>query len=758
MQKKMENIILEKELLFKYNKKSRFSTFFFGIMKLGDNMYVDVLVELKAKQINQTFTYRVPNEFVNHVQVGKRVKVPFGKNNLEGFIMNVHNEYDDKYKLKDILSIVDDEPVLNYELLELGKYMSKKTMSNLISCYQTMLPTALKAKYNDNTKEIYISFIKLCNLDYEGKNERQRKIIEILKNGDARKSEILKISTSSYNTLKREHVIEEYLVEAYRIKIDDEGVFPEVGLTLEQKNVISDIENNFNKFYPVLLHGVTGSGKTEVYMQLINKIIKTDKTALVLVPEISLTPMIVDRFKSRFGKNIAILHSGLSNGEKYDEWRKIRRGEVKIVIGARSAAFAPLENIGIIIIDEEHSDSYKQDNNPKYYTHDILINRARFHKCPIIFASATPLIESYTRAKVGIYNLLEMKHRVNDSMPEVILVPMQDEIKKGNRILSSKLKELLIKTIEAGNQAIILLNRRGYSTVVTCGDCGYKEICPNCDIPLTYHKKLNILKCHYCDYHTIRKMRCPSCGSDEFNEYGLGTEKLEEELNNLSPKAKVIRMDQDTTTHKGSHSNIIEAFKNGKYNILVGTQMISKGLDFENVTLVGVVNGDQTLNIPDFRSSERTFSLLSQVAGRAGRSDKKGIVVIQGFNLDHYSIKYASMHDYKSFYDHEIEIRRKLNYPPFCNLSFLKIVGLKEEKCLKEANKIASYLSKKCPSAIILGPTASLIAKINNKYQFQIIIKYKNKEEIYSHLSFIIEKYKQINDINIDIDNQPLKM
>lgn len=721
-------------------------------------MYIDVLVEIKAKQINQTFTYKVPDDLASDVKIGKRVKVPFGHVKLEGFIMAVHNKYEGKTKLKDIIEVVDEDDVLNEELLELGKYMSKKTMSNLISCYQTMLPTALKAKYNDHTKEKYTTYIKLCNKDYLGKNENQINIIKLLKNGDKKKSDIVKISRSSFNTLLKDEIISEYEVEQYRINIEDEGVFPDVKLTKEQQVVINNIKEKYNEFYPVLLHGVTGSGKTEVYMQLINDVIKKGKTALVLVPEISLTPMMVDRFKSRFGSKIAILHSGLSNGEKYDEWRKIKRGEVKIVIGARSAAFAPLLNIGIIVVDEEHSDSYKQENNPKYYVHDILIARARYHKCPLIFASATPLIESYTRAHVGVYNLLEMKKRVNDNMPEVCLVNMEDEVKKGNRIISSTLKEELIKTINEGNQAIILLNRRGYSTVITCKECGYKEICPNCDIPLTYHKKNNILKCHYCNYQTYKKTVCPVCHSHNINEYGLGTEKLEEELKKISDKINIIRMDQDTTVKKNSHTRILEAFKDKKYNVLVGTQMISKGLDFASVTLVGVINGDQTLNIPDFRSSERTFALLSQVSGRAGRSDKEGKVIIQGFNLDHYSIKFASRHDYVSFYEQEVEIRKKLNYPPFCNLSLLKITGYNEDKCLNEANKIAAYLTKKCPQVIVLGPITSMISKINNKYQYQIVLKYKNKDTLYDALIFIIEKYKQIKDINVDIDNQPLKI
>lgn len=721
-------------------------------------MYALVLVEIKAKQINQTFTYKISNNDIKKAQVGKRVIVPFGHQKIEGFILNILNEYHDNYELKEIIEIIDEEPVLNEEMLKLGEYLSKKTLTNLITCYQTMLPNALKAKYKDNTKIKYLTYIELIDLSYIGKNDNQNKIIELLKNGPILKNELTKISLSSFNTLKNNKVICEIKQEQYRLQNEYKKEDINLNLTDEQLKVIKECKNSMCKFTPYLLHGVTGSGKTEVYMQLIDVAINLKKEALVLVPEISLTPMIVEKFQKRFGDKIAILHSGLSNGEKYDEWRKIIKGEVSIVIGARSATFAPLKNIGIIIVDEEHSDSYKQENNPKYDVHDILINRAKYHNCPIIFGSATPKIESYTRAKLGIYKLLTMKKRVNNLMPKVEFINMQDEIKKGNRIISKKLLDEINETLVKEEQVILFLNRRGYSTIVTCHDCGYKEVCPNCEIPLTYHKKNNILKCHYCNYQTYKKNVCPTCGSKNIDEFGLGTEKLELEINRLVKDAKVLRMDQDTTTKKGSHERIINDFKNKKYNILVGTQMISKGLDFDNVTLVGVLNGDQSLNIPDFRSAERTFSLLCQVSGRAGRK-YAGKVIIQGFNLDHYSIRYVKNHDYESFYDEEIKIRKKLNYPPFTNLTLIKISSSDYNYALEVGNKINAYLNKQnIPDISLLGPTASMVPKINNKYYLQIIIKTKTNKELIDKLIFINEKYRNDSKINLDIDLSPIKL
>ena len=721
-------------------------------------MYIDVLVELKAKQIDKTFTYLVPNNLKNKVKVGIRVIVPFGKQKLEGFVLNITEKKEIDYEVKEIMDIVDKEPVLNSEMLELGKYISKKTLCNLISAYQTMLPAALKAHKDFVVNKKYISYIKLIDKSYIGKNDNQKQILDLLKNNDVLKSELTKISISSLNTLLNKKVVEEVKEEIYRLNISNELATKKIILNEEQKNVVNIVLNDLNCFRPYLVHGVTGSGKTEVYMHIIEEVLKQGKEVIVLVPEISLTPQLVNIFKSRFKSNIAILHSALSDGEKYDEWRKIERKEVKIVIGARSAIFAPLTNIGLIVLDEEHSETYKQDNNPRYDAIDIAIKRAKTYNCPIIFGSATPSVESYTRAKAGIYNLLELKNRVNKSMPIVDIVDMKNEIKRGYKVLSKKLIDEINDRLDKDEQVILLLNRRGYSTTITCKECGETIKCPNCDIPLTYHKNANKLNCHYCNHTTYKPKKCPSCNSEAINEFGMGTEKLEEEVNKIFDKAKTIRMDIDTTRKKGSHEKIINDFRNKKYNILIGTQMISKGLDFDDVTLVGVVNGDATLNIPDFRSGERTFSLLNQVAGRSGRKKVDGKVIIQCFNTEHYSIRYASTHDYHNFYKEDMSIRKKLKYPPYYNLCLIKLVSIDYSLLNNEANKIKNYLEKNMNNVTILGPSLSVLPKIYNKYYMQIIIKYKNLKDVYNELKFILDKYKLNNKISIDVDFNPKKI
>lgn len=720
------------------------------------NNCADVLVELKSKKIDKTFTYTIPDDLKDKVCVGKRVLVPFGNRTLEGFVLDIEYKKDTDYELKNIIEVIDENPVLNCEMLNLGKYISKKTLCNLINAYQTMLPAALKAHAFYKVNKKYISYIKLIDYNYIPKNDNQREIIDILKKRIMLKSELTKISISSVNTLLGKKIIEEIKEETYRLDNNTFYSDKRVKLTTDQQNVVDEVLKSENKFTPFLLHGVTGSGKTEVYMNIIEEVLSQKKEVIVLVPEISLTPQMVRVFKSRFKNAIAILHSALSDGEKYDEWRKIERKEVSIVIGARSAIFAPFTNIGLIILDEEHSDTYKQDNNPRYDAIDIAIKRAKTHNCPIILGSATPSIESYTRAKTGIYKLLELKNRINKNMPDIKVIDMKDEIKKGYKILSEELINEINDRLCKNEQVILLLNRRGYSTTITCKECGETIKCPNCDISLTYHKNGNKLNCHYCNYTTYKPFDCPICNSKNLNSYGMGTEKLEEEVKKIFEGVKTIRMDIDTTRRKGSHEKIINDFRNKKYNILIGTQMISKGLDFDDVTLVGVINGDATLNIPDFRSGERTYSLLNQVAGRSGRSTKVGKVIIQCFNKEHYSINYASKHDYINFYNEEMSIRKKLKYPPYYNLCLIKLVGTDYNLLNDEGLKIKEYLNDS--NIIVLGPSPSTIPKIYNKYYLQIIIKYKNIKDIYNKLKFIIEKTKNNTKLAVEIDLNPKKI
>ena len=711
-------------------------------------MYADILVEIGFT--DKTFTYKIPSNM--KALVGMRALVPFGKRKLEGFILKIYDEGSFDYEVKDILELCDDHPVINEEMIELGKYISKRSLSSLISVYQTMLPAALKAKSSKKYNKKYVSYIKYVN-SFDVKTDKQNEVLNFIRD----KNEVLKSSISSKSILRfliSNGNVKEVKKEVYRL--NDQVIINrrEYELTLEQKNVIKNI--SFNKFNPYLLHGVTGSGKTLVYIKLIEKVLESGKEAILLVPEISLTPQVVDIFKSYFGSVVAILHSGLSDGEKYDEWRKIERGEVSIVIGARSAIFAPFTNIGIIIIDEEHSSTYKQENVPRYDAITVALKRGQRHSCPVILGSATPSVESYTRAKIGVYKLLEMKNRVNNNLPKVSLINMKDEFKKGNRLFSEEAINKINDRLDKGEQVIILLNRRGFSTVITCHECGYTHKCPNCDIPLTYHKKNNIMKCHYCDFQTSKLLKCPNCESTNINSFGMGTEKLEEEINKFFSKAKTIRMDVDTTRTKNAHGKIINDFKSEKYNILVGTQMIAKGLDFPKVTLVVVINGDASLNIPDFRSAERTFELLSQVSGRAGRADLSGEVIIQGFNMDHYSIVCSKNNDYNSFYREEMKIRKVLKYPPYYNLCLIRISGKDYDEVYNEASKISIYLKNNLHD-IVLGPASAGIPKVNNIYYVQIIIKFKNTKDIMKELIFINNKYKK-GKVHVLVDLNPIKL
>lgn len=715
-------------------------------------MYADVLVEVITKQTEKTFTYKIPDNL--KAEVGMRVVVPFGRRNIQGFIVRVFNDGKFDYEIKDIVSLVDDRPVINAEMLELGKYISKKTLSPITLAYQTMLPSALKAKEKININKKFLTYLKV-NLKNDLKTEKQKEIYDFVKkNNLVLKSEVSKKSASVVKTLIENGSLIPVLKEVYRLDDYDEIQKLNYELTLEQKDVLKEI--SLDKFCPYLIHGVTGSGKTYVYIKLIEEVLKKGKEAILLVPEISLTPQVVSIFKKHFGKVVAILHSALSNGEKYDEWRKIERREVSIVIGARSAIFAPFTNLGIIIIDEEHSTSYEQENTPRYNAIDIALKRGKTYHCPVVLGSATPSIESYTRAKMGVYKLLEMKNRVNKKMPKIFLVDMKDEFKKGNRVFSEILKEKINDRLEKKEQILILLNRRGFSTVITCKECGFTHKCPNCDIPLTYHKNGNMMRCHYCGYSVPKLHECPKCHSHNINEFGMGTEKLESLIQDNFPLAQISRMDIDTTRKKGMHEKIINDFKDGKYNVLVGTQMIAKGLDFPNVTLVAVINGDGSLNIPDFRSSERTYELLSQVAGRSGRGKLAGEVIIQGFNVDNYSIVCAMNNDYLGFYRAEMKIRKALKYPPYYNLCLIKISGKSYDKVLNEGNKIADYLKANLQD-IVLGPSTANIPKINNIYYVQIIIKFKNTKDIIDSLNFIKNHYVK-GLVNVDIDLNPIKL
>ena len=515
------------------------------------------------------------------------------------------------------------------------------------------------------------------------------------------------------------------------------------------------------KAQPVLLEGVTGSGKTEVYLKVIEEALGQGKTAIMLVPEISLTPQVTDRFISRFGDKVAILHSGLSDGEKYDEWRKVERGEAQVVVGARSAIFAPLTNIGAIIIDEEHESSYKQDSNPRYHARDVALLRARYNQAVLVLGSATPSLESRARASRGVYDFLQLTKRANPlaQIPQVQVVDFRDYIGQNEASnFTPVLLEAIQDRLEQGEQTVLMLNRRGYSSFVMCRECGAVDTCPNCDISLTLHMDTKTMNCHYCGFTKDIPQACPNCASRSIRYYGTGTQKAYDELTTLFPEARILRMDVDTTRKKGSHEEILEAFGQGQADILLGTQMIAKGLDFPNVTLVGVLNADTALNLPDFRSSERTFQLLTQVAGRAGRAEKAGQVFIQSYNPHHYAIDFARKQDYEGFYAYEMGIRRQLGYPPYYYTVGLTLSHKDEETVVKKSYQVMDILRSGLSDKVqILGPTPKPIARTHNLYHYQILLKYRFEDDLQATLNQVLELTQQAEnkDLRLSIDNEP---
>lgn len=729
----------------------------------GDYMYVSVLTQIGVKAVDQTFSYHVPKLLENNIKIGVRVRIPFGNMILDGFVLGISdNSSYDNSKIKDIINVIDEEPVLNREMLLLGKYMSDNLLASLSSCYQVMLPKALKAEVKSNIKIKYDRYLHRIKSIEEidryidnCKYESQVNLLCKLKEGDI----LITKMSSSINTIIKNGFASIIYEECKRYKYDGISNYKRVNLTDKQRLVSDTIISSFGKSDTFLLYGVTGSGKTEVYMDVIEKAINNGKSAIMLVPEIGLTPQIVGKFISRFGNVISVLHSKLSDSERYDEYRKITNGESKIVIGTRSAIFVPFNNIGVIIIDEEHTSSYKQDNNPRYSAINVAEWRSKYHNCPLVLGSATPSLESFAKAGNHVYKLLSLTERAGGSvLPNVNIVDMKEEVKKGNFILSDILKNKIGEVLDRGEQAIILLNRRGYSSTISCKECGYVYKCPNCDITYTYHKSSNNLKCHYCGYSMVLPNKCSICGSDNLKDYGLGTEKLEETLNSLY-KARIVRMDVDTTSKKGQHQKIIDDFGEHKYDILIGTQMIAKGLDFPLVTLVGVVSIDSSLTSPDYRASENTFQLLSQVSGRAGRSESKGEVIIQTFNPDHYAITLAKNHDYIGFYKEEMKIRKMLKYSPYYYMVLLSITSKDYELGFKEANKIGSYIRNNISNdSIVLGPTMANMFKVNNIYHYQIIIKYRKDDSLMKVLKFIIDMQVKNNKIDVSIDFNPSRI
>ena len=512
---------------------------------------------------------------------------------------------------------------------------------------------------------------------------------------------------------------------------------------------------------PFLLQGITGSGKTEVYLQIIQGALDKGKTAILLVPEISLTPQMTERFIARFGEKVAILHSGLSNGEKYDEWRKVERGDAQVVVGARSAIFAPLKNLGVMIIDEEHEATYKQDSNPRYHAREVAILRAQYNQAALVLGSATPSLESRARAGKGVYQHLRLTQRANPlaTIPEVQVIDFRDYIGQNETSnFTTPLLEAIQDRLAKKEQVVLMLNRRGYSSFVMCRECGTVDTCPNCDISLTLHMDTKTMNCHYCGFSKDIPQVCPNCKSHSIRYYGTGTQKAYDELAELFPQARILRMDVDTTRKKGSHQALLDQFGRGEADILLGTQMIAKGLDFPNVTLVGVLNADTALNLPDFRSSERTFQLLTQVAGRAGRAEKAGQVLIQSYNPEHYAIRFAKEQDYEGFYAYEMGIRRQLGYPPYYFTIGITLSHKKEEEVVKRAYEVMNILkSGLSETSHILGPTPKPIARTHNLYHYQILIKYRLEDELGPTLNQVLAltQERENSELRLSIDHEP---
>ena len=706
-------------------------------------MIAEVVINRSAKRLNRTFDYKIPKNLEELIMIGSTVLVPFGKSSTleEGYVIGIKENTE--YEVKEINQIKHN---LTEKQIELAKWMAKRYFCNISDCIKQMLtPGTKNRKVEKNVQDKTINAVYLkksideIQFDIDMgkiKSEKQKKILQFLKSNEGATvpeiEEFTVVTRSIVKTLEKNEYIEivEKKVERNPLANKQIEKTSDLKLTDEQQNAYYSITSSMlnNEYEQFLLYGVTGSGKTEVYLQLIEKAISLNKTAIVLVPEISLTPQMIDRFIARFDKEkIAVLHSKLSIGERYDEWNKIKEGKAQIVIGARSAIFAPIENIGVIIIDEEHDSSYKSESIPKYDAKEIAKRIAKENNCPLVLGSATPDIVTYYKANEGNITLLELTRRANNSnLPEVEVVDLKMELATGNRsMLSFKLHDAIEQNLKDKRQTILFLNRRGYSTFIMCRECGYTVKCKNCNISMTYHRTENKLKCHYCGYEENVVTVCPECHSTKIRYFGTGTQRLEDEIHKIFPNASTIRMDIDTVTKKNSHEEILNKFKNENIDILIGTQMVVKGHHFPNVTLVGVIAADSSLNIDDYRANERTFQILTQVAGRAGRENLPGNVIIQTYNPDNFSIQCAKKQDYKMFYNTEIALRKQLKYPPFCDIILIGFNSLIESEIIKVSDMVYTYLKDKLDEQtfIILKPMPSPVDKIQNRYRWRIIIK-----------------------------------
>lgn len=719
-----------------------------------------------AAPLDKTLAYRVPAALAPAIRVGVRVRVPLGRRQATGYLLAVQEGKDDG--LKEVAEILDREPLFSQELAAFYLRAADYYLYPPGEAVRTALPAGLSGRGTDVAvlrERIYLP------LEQEGQpaGGRQREILDyIRRQGRATLTGIRGQFPSPYAPLARLVAlgfVREDEAEKVRDPFLAAPVPPDVPVepSSDQAEALGAIEGALEAggFAPYLLHGVTGSGKTEVYLRAIARAVALGRTALVLVPEIALTPQLVGRFRARFrdgGPVIAVLHSGLSDGERYDAWRAIARGEVSIVIGARSALFAPLANLGIIVVDEEHEASYKQGEGFRYNARDLALMRAQMSQATIVLGSATPAVTTCHRALDGQMGYLRLTGRVSErSLPAVELVDMRGEALTG--ALSPSLAGALEGNLEKGEQSLLLLNRRGFSPYLLCADCGATFRCPNCEITLTYHQGARQLRCHYCDYHLTPPDLCPSCRGGAILPEGTGTERLEEELRGLFPQARIARMDRDTMGRKGAHGQLVSRMEAGEVDILVGTQMVAKGLDFPGVTLVGVVNADSTLNFPDFRCAERTFSLLTQVAGRAGRGEKAGRVLIQTYSPEHYALTCAANHDYGDFFEQEIGFRQELGYPPFGYLANLVLAGNEAGKVQSAADTLALALAEMAGPVEVLGPAPCPLSRLRGKTRVQILLKSPQRPPLRRLLHRLaVMRHKVGAGVLLSIDVDPLDM
>ena len=723
-------------------------------------MVAEVIIDTSVKSLNKTFDYEIPTDLSDKVIVGSRVFVPFGnqKNLEEGIVVKIKEM--SEYKVKEIKGLQKEQ--IKSEYISLAKWMSYRYFCNIAECLKLMLPPGRTTK--DITKRVNEKTVNCFEINKSEdeirealdnnliRSEKQKNVLEyLLNNGKSTMSDIQLFNDASLavvNSLVKKGFVRKEIEKVSRNpfvhKIGVKSV--DLELTNEQQLAYNSIKNSGE----YLLYGITGSGKTEIYLQLIQKMIKQGKSSIMLVPEISLTPQTIDRFIARFGEEeIAVLHSKLSTGERFDEWNKIKDGKAKIIIGARSAIFAPAQNLGLIVIDEEHDESYQSEASPRYDSIEVAEYLCNKFNIPLVLGSATPSMREFYKAKMGKINLLTLSQRANNStLPKVEIVDLRDELANGNKtMISCKLQEEIKKNIETKKQTILYFNRRGFSSFLMCQDCGHTFKCDRCDITLTYHKVENKLKCHYCGEEYQIPRECPQCGSKNIKYIGAGTQKLEEQIKEMFPMASTIRMDIDTVSKKNSHEIILDKFRQENINILIGTQMVVKGHHFPNVTLVGAIFADTSLNIGDFRANERTFQTLTQVAGRAGRGNDEGRVIIQTFNPENYAIQYSKTQNYDLFYSTEIGIRKQLKYPPFCDIIAIALTGNNEKNLVTFSKNIHMYLRdrviKEKFGVLLYSPVQCPIYKIKDKYRMRILIKCLYDDKMHKLLNDMLEKFEK---------------